>query len=159
MSWRRCVSVLILGTFIFSEAFAQTGDWQRVRNLPSGEPLVLTTRAGERYHGGLVRATEDSVSIDSDERAFPGRRQRLRNFPKSEVREIRSYRPRASILAVTGIGAAVGAGLGAGIDAAARSNEDRGLATALFTLLGGALGWAIGRHSTLIKGERIYVAP
>jgi hypothetical protein len=157
--YRRCVSILILGTFFFSEGFAQTGDWQRVRNLPLGEPLVLTTRAGERYHGGFVRATEDSVSIDSDERAFPGRRKRLRDVPRSDVREIRRYRPDASTLAVTGIGAGVGAGLGAGIDAGARSNEDRGLATALFTVLGGALGWAIGRHSTLIKGERIYVAP
>ena len=63
------------------------------------------------------------------------------------------------MLAVTGIGAGIGAGLGAGIDAAARSNEDRGLATAVLALLGGVLGWAIGRHSTLIKGERIYVAP
>lgn len=157
--YRRCVSILILGTFFFSEGFAQAGNWQRVRNLPLGEPLVLTTRAGERFHGGLVRATEDSVSIDSDERAFPGRRKRLRDVPRSDVREIRRYRPGASTLAVTGIGAGVGAGLGAGIDAAARSNEDRGLATALFTVLGGALGWAIGRHSTLIKGERIYVAP
>ena len=56
------------------------------------------------------------------------------------------------------MGAAVGAGLGAGIDAAARSNEDQGLATVVFTLLGALLGWAIGRHTTLIKGERIYVA-
>jgi hypothetical protein len=159
MPWSRCVSTLITITFFFSEAFAQTGDWQRVRNLQPGEPLVLTTRAGERYHGGFLRATEDSVSIESDERTFPGRTQRLRNVAKPDVREIRRYRPHTSALAVTGIGAAIGAGVGAGIDAATRSNEDRGLATAVFALLGGVLGWAIGRHSTLVKGERIYVAP
>jgi len=158
MFFRRYFSLLICFTLFSSQALAQSGDWKNVGNLSRGDALIVTTQSGARFHGVFVRSTEDSVSLDSDERAFPGRRRALREVQRAEVLEIRRYKPGATALASAGMGAAVGAGLGAGIDAAARSNEDQGLATVVFTLLGALLGWAIGRHTTLIKGERIYVA-
>jgi hypothetical protein len=51
---------------------------------------------------------------------------------------------------------AVGAGLGAGIDVSAKSNEDKGLATVVFTALGALLGALIGRHAVIIHGGVIY---
>jgi hypothetical protein len=103
--------------------------------------------------------TADSLSLDSDERAFPGRITRQRDLRQTDVREIRLLNRVASTLTGAAIGAAAGASVGLAIDLSARSNEDKGLATGLFTLLGTLLGWAVGRHTTVVKGEKIYVAP
>ena len=153
--WLLCslVSPLCLGQPV------PLNDWQRVRGLSPGSAIVVETMAGTRYHGEFVTATADSIALDSDERGFPGRAIRRRDVPRGEVRQVRRLRRGASALAGAGIGAAAGAGIGLAIDLSARSNEDRGLATAVFTLLGALLGWAVGRHTTVVKGERIYVAP
>ncbi len=128
-------------------------------NLPIGTSIIVRAKNGERHHGALRRATADAVSVDSDERAFPGRRRVLRDMAKADVREVRRYSAFESAAASAAIGAAVGAGIGAGIDLSARTNEDQGLATALFTFLGGLLGLFVGRHTTMVKGDRVYVAP
>ena len=77
----------------------------------------------------------------------------------SEIREVRRLQKLDSALAGAAIGGGVGAGIGIAVDSAARSNEDKGLATILFTLLGAVMGGMIARHTSLVKGERIYVAP
>lgn len=94
----------------------------------------------------------ESMTIESDERSHPGRITRHRELQKETVREVRLLHTGASVLAGAGIGAAVGAGIGLAIDLSARSNEDGKLATAVFTLLGGALGAGIGRHFPIVKG-------
>ncbi|MGE5489353.1 MAG: hypothetical protein ACM3ZB_16175 [bacterium] len=141
-----------------SQQHVATGDWNRVRNLPPGTPIWVKTRAGA-YHGELIGATSETVRLDSDERSFPGRTTRRRELRQEDVLEIRRFSRCASALAGAGIGAGVGTGIGLAIDFSARSNEDRGLATVLFALLGSLFGWGVGRHSTLIKGDTIYVAP
>ena len=72
---------------------------------------------------------------------------------------MRQLKKLESALAGAAIGAGVGAGIGIAVDSAARSNEDKGLAPTVFALLGAVLGWMIARHTSLIKGEKIYVAP
>ncbi len=138
---------------------AAASDWNRVRNLPPGTLIWVKTKAGDAYHGELVGTNPESVQLDSDERGFPGRTTRRRDLRQDDVLEIRRLSRGRSALVSAGIGAGVGAGIGLAIDLSARSNEDRGLATVLFVLLGSLLGWAIGRHSTLAKGETIYSAP
>jgi len=150
------VSILLSASLLFAQPSA---DWQRVQNLPAHTSIAIKTKSGVYYHGNVIRVTSDSLALDSDERGHPGRVHTQRDLRQSEIREIRRFNQTTSTLAAVGIGAAVGAGIGIGIDASARSNEDQGLATAVFTFLGALLGWAIGRHTTLIKGERIYVAP
>jgi len=134
-------------------------DWQNVRNLPPEIGILIQTKGGPRYHGELIRVTQDLISLDADERAFPGRRTRQRDLPRTDVQEIRKFNRAASTVAGTAIGAATGVGIGLAIDSSTRSNEDKGLATALFTIFGGLLGWGIGRHAVIVKGERVYVAP
>ena len=134
-------------------------DWRRVRNLPPHSAIVVQIRTGARFHGELVNVTADSLSLDSDERAFPGRITRQRDLRRADVREIRLLNRIASTLTGAAIGAGAGAGVGLVIDLSARSNEDKGLATGLLALLGALLGWAVGRHTTVVKGETIYLAP
>jgi hypothetical protein len=78
---------------------------------------------------------------------------------RDDIREVRRLQKLQSVLAGAAIGGGVGAGIGIAVDSAARSNEDRGLATAVFTFFGAVLGALIARHTSLIKGETIYVSP
>lgn len=159
---RRGISFYLLYSLLLFPCAAQQAalnDWQQVRNLPPETDVTVQTKAGERYHGRLLSVAVDSLTLDSDERGHPGRIRVRRDLSKDTVREVRLLLRGASTLAGAGIGAAVGAGIGLAIDLSARSNEDGKLATAVFTLLGGALGAGIGRHMTIIKGKTIYLAP
>lgn len=153
------VGVLLIPCQLPGQRRTAASDWNRVRNLPPGAPIWVKTKAGDAYHGELIGATSETVRLDSDERGFPGRTTRRRELRQEEVLEIRRLSRGGSALAGAGIGAGAGVGIGLAIDLSARSNEDRGLATVLCALLGGLFGWAIGRHSTLVKGEMIYAAP
>lgn len=136
------------------------GNWSRLSTLPPGASIIVTTKAHASYHGQLIGVTTGSLSLNSDERGFPfGRTKRRRELRREDVQEVRRFSRTGSTLAGAGIGAAVGGGIGLAVDLSSRSNEDRGLATVLFALLGSLFGWGIGRHSTLVKGETIYVAP
>jgi hypothetical protein len=92
----------------------------------------------------------DGLSVDSDERARPGRITRKRDVMRDEIREVRRLQKLQSALAGSAIGGGVGAAIGVSVDSAARSNEDQGLATTVFTLLGAVLGWMTTRHTPLI---------
>jgi hypothetical protein len=39
----------------------------------------------------LIRVTQDLISLDADERAFPGRRTRQRDLPRTDVQEIHKF--------------------------------------------------------------------
>jgi hypothetical protein len=71
---------------------------------------------------------------------------------------VRLVRPTASLLGGAAIGAGVGAGIGAGVESSSRSNEDRGLLTAVLAILGAAIGTGIAHHYPFIRGKKIYVA-
>jgi len=139
-------------------AEAQT-DWQRVLNLATGTPITVKMKTGDQYHGSFAAATLDRLSLDSDERRVPGRITRRRDLKRDEIREVRRFQKLGSAWTGAAIGGAAGAGIGLAVDSAARTNEDRGLATAVFTLLGAVMGWMIGWHTSLIRGETIYIAP
>jgi hypothetical protein len=157
---KRLVAVWLVLTMTMTPCFAQTAanDWQAVRSLGPGDGISVQTTGGEKFHGAFVAATQDAVVLESDEKGgnVPGRRVRQRTVAQTDVREIRRYKRGASIFAGAGIGGAVGAGIGAGIDLAAKSDEDKGLATAIFTVLGALLGALIGRHAVIIHGDVIY---
>ena len=157
---RRWILPWLIVSVLFSQHTVEAqNDWQRVINLMPGTPITVKMKTGDRYNGSFVVATMDRLSMDSDERAYPGRITRRRDLIRDEIREVRQYRREQSALAGAAIGGGVGAGIGIAVDSAARSKEDKGLATAVFTLLGAVLGWMIARHTSLIKGEKIYVAP
>ena len=157
----RSIAVITLACLLAgSTAFSQSGlgDWQNVQNLQPGTQVVVKTVAREKYLGSLINVTADSLSMNSDERGFPGRVTRRRSIRRAEVKEVRLRRRGASILLGGVIGAGAGAAIGGAIEASSRSNEDRGVALAVLIGLGLGLGALIGRHVNLVKGRRVYVA-
>lgn len=134
-------------------------DWTNVQDLPVDTAISVKTKAGPKYHGDLVRVTADSVAIDSDEPASPGRTIQRREFQREDVREIALVAPATSMLAGAGIGAGVGAGIGVGVDSTAKSHEYRGVLALVMAALGAGIGVAIALHHPFLKGRRIYVAP
>jgi hypothetical protein len=150
---------LALPNYLAGQQRRAVADWQRVCNLAPGTSIAVKTKARASYHGDLIGSNGESLILDSDERGFPGRTRRRRDLRRDDVLEVRRFSSGLSGLAGMGIGAAAGASIGLAIDLSARSNEDKGLATAILTLLGGLLGWAVGRHTSLVKGEVVYRAP
>lgn len=156
---RFCSIGLMLG-LITEAAFAQNNldDWKNVMDMAPDSGISVKTKAGKKFHGDLVSVGEKSLTIYSNEAGFPGRIKRLREISQTDVREVRTLTPTASVLVGSAIGGGIGAGLGAIADASARTNEDRGVATATLGLLGAAIGGAIGRSNPIVKGKKIYVA-
>lgn len=156
---RRCFAVWLVLVLASQSSFAQAGlgDWQSVRNLAVDSNISVKTKTGKKYHGDLVNVTTDSLTLDSDERGFPGRVTTRRDLRRDQVEEVRLVRPAASLLAGAAIGAGVGAGIGAGLESAAKSNEDRGLLTGVLAILGLVIGAGIARHYPFVKGKLIYV--
>jgi hypothetical protein len=141
-----------------STAQKTLADWTNVQDLPVDTTISVKTKAGAKYHGDLVRVTQDSVAIDSDGPASPGRTTRRRELKREDIREIRLVAPATSTLAGAGIGAGVGAGIGVGLDSTAKSHEYRGVLALVMAALGVAIGAAIAHHHPFIKGRKIYVA-
>ena len=134
----RCLIVWLVLAIASQTTFAQVGlgDWTSVQNLTLDSAISVKTKRGEKYHGKLVNVTPESLTIDSDERGFPGRVTRRRELRRKDVQEVRLLAPMASLLAGAAIGAGVGAGIGAGLDSTAKSDEDRGLLTGVLAILG-----------------------
>jgi hypothetical protein len=70
----QCVVGWLVLALASQSSFAQAGlgDWTRVQNLPLDSAISVKTKPGEKYHGKLVNVTPDSLTINSDERGFPG---------------------------------------------------------------------------------------
>jgi hypothetical protein len=156
---RRCFAVWLMLVLASQSSFAQAGlgDWTNVQNLTPDSAISVKTKRGEKYHGELVNVAEESLTINSDERGFPGRVTRSRELRREDIQEVRLLAPMTSVLAGAAIGAGVGAGIGAGLESRAKSNEDRGLLTGVLATLGLVIGGGIAHHYPFVKGKRIYV--
>jgi hypothetical protein len=134
---RQCLTLTLVLAMACLPSFAQRspGDWARVQNLSPDTTISLRTKTGAMYHGKSVGVSPDSLAIDSDEPAFPGRTLRRREFTRNEVQEVQLVSPSASMLAGAGIGAGVGAGIGVGLDSTAKSHEYRGLVAGVMAAL------------------------
>ncbi len=157
----RCVALSLVLALACQSSLAQAGltDWRNVQNLPPDSAISVKSRTGAKYHGKLFSVTADSLTIDSDERAFPGRVVKRRALNREDVQEVRLVAPMASLFAGGAIGAGLGAAIGVGLDSTAKSHESRGLIAGVLAVLGAAIGIALAHHHPFVKGKRIYVAP
>jgi hypothetical protein len=155
----KCFVVWLVLALARQSSFAQAGlgDWTSVQNLALDSVISVETKNGEKCHGGLVNVTPEFLTINSDERGFPGRVTRRRELRREDIREVRFLAPMASLLSGAAIGAGVGAGIGAAVESTAKSNEDRGLLTGVLAILGLLIGAGIAHHYPFIKGKLIYV--
>ena len=155
----RCFVVWLVLALASQSSFAQArlGDWTSVQNLTLDSAISAKTKRGEKYHGELVNVTPESLTINSDERGFPGRVTRRRELRREDIQEVRFLAPMASVLAGAAIGAGVGAGIGVGLESTAKLNEDRGLPTGVLAILGLVIGGGVAHHYPFVKGKLIYV--
>jgi hypothetical protein len=156
----RSVALALVLVLAWQSSLAQglRGDWTNVRNLPTDSAISVKTRGGGKYHGDLVSVTADSLTLASDEPAFPGRTIRARDLKREEIQEVRLLEPAKSMFAGAAIGAGVGAGIGVALDSTAKSHEDRGVITVVLAFLGAGIGFAIARHHSFVKGKKVYEA-
>src|SRR5579883_2808999 len=136
---RRFVGLFLALWLCLQGAMAQStasGSWSAVEALAPGSDISVKTTQGLKLQGTVDSVSEIGLVIWSSERRFPGRATVRREIPREEVREIRMNRRGLSTLAGAAAGAGLGIAIGAPIDAQARSNEDRGVVTAVLALLG-----------------------
>lgn len=99
---RPCLVLLLTLALAGQSSFAQAslGDWQNVQNLAVDSNISVKTKAGDKYHGELVGSATDFLTLDSDERGFPGRVTTRRQLRRQDVQAVRFVRPGASLVPV-----------------------------------------------------------
>jgi hypothetical protein len=162
--WRYGSSLTLVWLVLCQSGWAQANisDWNKVEVLDPGSGIWVRTMAGKKYHGELVRVTDEMLWINSDEpnrRWVPGRRWIQRPIPRANVKEVRRFSQAAPAVVGAVIGGAIGVGIGAGIDASTPMNDDPHLAAFVFGMLGAMFGGALASSSTIIKGNTVYRAP
>lgn len=161
-SFRSAVTLTLVLMFTCQPGWAQANiyNWNRVESLDPGSGIWIRTTAGRKYHGELVKATDDTMWFYSDEPRFPGRVWIQRRLPREDVKEVRRYSQAAAGAVGAVIGGGVGVGMGAAIDARTRPNDDPHLAAFVFGMLGAVFAGVLASTSTSIaRGKTIYRAP
>ena len=142
--------------FLFASlASAASHDWAIVERLKPGTQVIVDTTRGSRYDGNVhsVAANEILVTVHD-----PGLSLVVRRVSRPDVRRIRGKRSRFTTGLIGALaGGAGGAGLGAALDHQGASDEDRGVLTVTFGMLGAAIGFGIGAKRQLTY--TIYEAP
>jgi hypothetical protein len=112
-SLRNRKSLALVLTLTCQGSFAQgtPGDWKIVQNFAVDARIAVKMKAGEKYHRELVEVTVDSLTVDSDEAAYPGRARRRRELKRENIREIRLVAPTTFVIAGAGVGVGIGVGL------------------------------------------------
>ena len=154
---RICFLLLLL---FCTNSFAQTqlSDWQNVMNLSINTDVSIKTK--QKTYQGLINKVElDSLQLYSSEPAMPGRKWVYRILMRNEILEIRMNRRTISGIVGGAIGAGIGVSTGAIIESQSRSNENKGLLTAILGIVPGLIGSAIGHSHPFIKGKTIYKSP
>src|SRR5215471_8569108 len=82
---RWTVTWLIIFVLVSQHIAEAQNNWQRVINLTAGTPITVKMKTGSRYNGSFIVAAMDGLSMDSDERAHPGRITRRRDLMRTEA--------------------------------------------------------------------------
>ncbi len=140
-------------TLLVSSVRGQTGNWQRVENLPLGTRVSLLTRPPVRITCILVRVTDDQLACDpihhSLIRLGPG----VFTFDRRLVREVRLSNGATKVA----VGAAVGGGFGAVLGAARDTCKGcRGIEIVLGALVFGVIGAGVGKIFPFFHGKLVY---
>jgi hypothetical protein len=150
---------VVMGAAVAARAQQAGSDWTRLQAVQSGTLLRVSSQRRPTICS-FVAADSDSLTCMQTQTIFffPVRHRLV--FMQPEVTLVKVSRYALSTLAGAGIGAGAGAGIGAAIDASAKNQVEEGhLVTAVFGVLGGALGAGIGGTADFLAGPVIYRAP
>ena len=133
---RQMISALLAVLLLASNAQAQTGDWQAVKNLRPGTRISVKTQ--HRYPCFFASATEDELVCNGPDRLL--RLPPRMTFSRGEIREIRMGPNQAKD---AWIGAGIGTGAGA-IAAGTGSRDYPGFHAFIGGLAGAGVGALVG---------------
>ncbi|HEX9201615.1 MAG TPA: hypothetical protein VF865_18805 [Acidobacteriaceae bacterium] len=153
--------LLVLAAALCPSASAQQkagSDWSRVQAIQPGT-LIRVSSQHRPTVCSFVKADDDSLTCTKTQTIFfiPVTHRLL--YSRQEVTLLKLSRQFLSGLTGAGIGAGAGAGIGAGIESQQSSNEDGHLVTAVFAILGGAIGAGVGGATDFLAGPVVYRTP
>lgn len=141
--------LLLMPTAIFAKGISN--DWNDVKQLPKGLPILIKFVKKYKIEGVLKDVSEDSVTV-----ILPNSQETM--YPKYDIKEVHEViAPPGKRIKYTLIGA--GVGLGVGLASAtppvieSTNDEFDGLIFLLYGGLGAASGAAVGGIIDLIRGS------
>lgn len=143
MRFLRFVSLILVFQMVAASAQAQSGDWQAVRNLPSGAYISVKTHY--RFPCVFRGATEDELTCGRNGRYIGENGSSGMKIARQGVHEVRfDHMDHGNPV----IGALIGGGLGAVSGARAGTGTRDHVTGAVFVgglgaLLGAGIAWAI----------------
>lgn len=146
---RKTLSLLIVALLLSTNAplafsqSASSNDWAVVQQLKTNEDLVVKKKDGKQVKGGMIEATDSTLTIDRDGKPVA--------IPRADVRQVYVIEAKAQKGKWAGIGAGIGAGAGAGIGAIKYS--DRVDDSELWIGVGLMIGTGAGAVAGLLLGQ------
>ena len=151
MKSRKAISFFLVMLLLASNAGAQTGDWQAVKELPPGTPISVKGRDVIIRNQCTFRAANDyRLVCEGMSPMIPPL-----VYPRDQVRQVRLERSNAAKVAT---GALVGIGIGVTLGALGsdRSGTTRGGRMIIGGGILGLIGGAFGRMFPVVHGPVIY---
>jgi len=153
--------LLLLAALLSPFASAQPkagSDWSKVEAIQPGTMIRVSSQHRPTVCS-FVKADDDSLTCTRTRTIFFISITHRLVYMKQEVALVKLSRQFLSGLTGAGIGAGAGAGIGAGIESQQSSNEDGHLVSAVFAILGGAIGAGVGSTTDFLAGPVVYRAP
>lgn len=158
------LAVLHLFCFTGLQADVIPGRWEKVDALPSGSPIIVILKQGDRMEGLLQASTADSISLEI------GTNRNMRLEKRSILKVLSADKTDDSTRNGTLIGAGIGFGAGFATMVAVEKSktasgfelaeENLGLAVVgglVGSAVGAVTGWAIDKNHS--DNEVLYRAP
>jgi hypothetical protein len=151
---RQIISSLLVVLLFGSSVQAQRGDWQTVRNLPSGSRILVKTK--HRYICSFDLATEDQLVCAEQSHSSLGTLTLM--ISRAEVSEVRKLPSKDDQARDAWIGAGIGGATLGVVGASSTRSTSRGVSALFGTLEGAGIGALVGGFVPIFQlhGKVIY---
>ncbi len=128
-------------TIAFSQQPANS--WSNVQQIRTSEKLFVRQKNGKEFKGGMIEATDTTLTIDRNGKPF--------EIPRSDVRQVYVVSGKAEKGKWALIGAGIGAGAGTGIGGIKYSDSVDD--SRVYVVMGALIGTGAGAVGGLLFGQ------